>query len=191
MTNDSAYDDIITPIAAQVGVPVPLIKGIIAQESGFNPNATNLSGPDGARGGAFGLMQMTLTTATGMGFSGPDAGLLDPTTNLTLGIHFLSYCFEQADGNWAAAAACYNGGRAKGDGTFTDQAYVVAVLQYAEQYGGQAVTSSGESIDTVSGLPISNPAAAAPPDVGGATSDYIAAGVIAAIIAGLVILGVK
>ena len=174
MTNDSAYDDIIGPLAASSGVPVALVKGIIAEESGFNPNATNTTGSDGARGGAFGLMQVTMTTALGMGFSGSDDALRDPTTNLTLGIRFLGYAFEQADGDWGRTASIYNGGKSLGDGTYSDQSYVSAVLNYAQQYGGTPLSSSGQ--------PLPPPASA----TNVASAESLAAFVGAAIIAGIV-----
>lgn len=185
MTNDSNFDSIITPLANVAGVPVPLVKGIIAQESGFDPTATNLTGPDGARGGAFGLMQVTMTTALGMGFSGSESDLLDPTTNLTLGIRFLGYAFQQAGGDWGYAAAIYNGGKRLGDGSYTDQAYVTAVIQYAESYGGTPVNAAGAAL-APSGVAADSAAGeSAAADSSAASDEFVGAIVGALIIGGL------
>lgn len=51
-------------------------------ESDLNPSATKLTGGDGGRGGAWGLFQLTLTTARDLGFSGPGSELLEAEINI-------------------------------------------------------------------------------------------------------------
>ena len=70
---------------ASVGLPREwgIALGIV--ESDLTSTATNLTGPDGARGGAWGLTQITEKTARGIGYTGPMSRLLeDPTLAATL-----------------------------------------------------------------------------------------------------------
>lgn len=60
------------------------ILATVKVESNFNPDAVNKGPGDGERGGAWGLGQMTLKTARGLGYSGSAEGLLDPRTNIRL-----------------------------------------------------------------------------------------------------------
>src|SRR5208282_1240837 len=141
--NENAYDDLILPLATANNVPVALIKAIIGVESNFIPTAENLSGRDGARGGSYGLMQLSYLTAQGMGYSGDPSGLLDPETNLTLAIGFLGTQMDRAAGDPATTAAFYNGGHATGGGNFSDQAYVSAVMTNYAYYSGQPGSTPG------------------------------------------------
>src|SRR3954468_198549 len=92
--NEDAYDGIIRPIAAEYNVPVALIKAMIAQESGFRPNAyrAEVAANDASRG----LMQLLLATARGEGYDGNagDAtqltGLFNPSTNIEYGTSYLA-----------------------------------------------------------------------------------------------------
>jgi len=80
--------------AATYKAPASLMAAIVANESGFDPEAKNLISPgDVARGGAWGLGQLTLQTALGLAKGAPTVaptwnktgpGLLDPETNLAL-----------------------------------------------------------------------------------------------------------
>lgn len=70
--------------AEAFGVPASWIKAFCQQESRWDPNAKVVTGTDGARGGAYGLGQMTLKTAQGLGYTRDAEGLLDPQTNLLL-----------------------------------------------------------------------------------------------------------
>ena len=55
---------------------------IAHHESSWDPAAKVLTGPDGNLGGAYGLFQMTLSTARDLGFAGTIDGLLDPYANV-------------------------------------------------------------------------------------------------------------
>lgn len=68
--------------AASAGVPPGVMFAIIEIESNWNPSATNLTGGDAARGGAYGLTQMTLATARHFEPRITGQELLDPATNL-------------------------------------------------------------------------------------------------------------
>lgn len=146
LRNTAAYDSIIGPLATRAGVPVDLVKGIISVESQWNPDAENLTGGDAARGGSYGLMQMSLETAQGMGYTGTAEGLKDPTTNLTYGIQFLGWAYTETGGDYVKTAAAYNGGRLGASGTYTDQSYIDKVLAAAQSFV-QSVTQLADQAD--------------------------------------------
>ena len=77
-------------IARAEGADLILLKAMIVPESGWNPNARNCSGSDGAGGCAWGLLQILLDTAKWMGFRGDPKALLDPATNLRIGARLLA-----------------------------------------------------------------------------------------------------
>lgn len=77
-------------IAAEQGVNAAIVKATVAAESAWRPEAKNCTGGDGARGCAWGLLQITADTARDAGYTGPIAGLLDPTTNLRLGARLMA-----------------------------------------------------------------------------------------------------
>ena len=56
-----------------------------------------------------GLMQVLLRTARGLGYTGNEAGLLDPSTNVYYGTRLLAENFDRAR-NWPDAISAYNGG---------------------------------------------------------------------------------
>lgn len=61
----------------KVGLPREWGVAIGIVESNLNSTATNLTGPDGARGGAWGLTQITEKTARGIGYNGPMRALIE------------------------------------------------------------------------------------------------------------------
>jgi soluble lytic murein transglycosylase-like protein len=83
-------------------VPESLIHRAIARESGYNPAAH--SGP------YWGLMQIRLDTARGMGYRGPARGLLDADTNLKYAVAYLSNAWLVAGGDQRRALGLYAGG---------------------------------------------------------------------------------
>jgi soluble lytic murein transglycosylase-like protein len=106
-------------------VPIKLVMSIIGNESGFNANATNLTGGDLARGGAWGLGQITLATANGIPalipndikngpvfkhWTGSGKDLLDPSLNVLFMMAYLNHLLEQLQGDSILATAAYNRG---------------------------------------------------------------------------------
>ena len=79
-----------------------LIHRTIVRESGYNPAAH--------RGPFWGLMQIRLETARGMGYSGPARGLLDADTNLKYAVAYLSNAYVVAERNPGRALALYASG---------------------------------------------------------------------------------
>jgi soluble lytic murein transglycosylase-like protein len=87
--SSSQYLGMVQATALTYGLNALWVQAIIMTEqvdpSNWDANAVNQTGGDAARGGAYGLMQITLQTAKGWGFAGEPSQLLDPQTNLTVG----------------------------------------------------------------------------------------------------------
>jgi soluble lytic murein transglycosylase-like protein len=82
--------------------PETLIRRVIQRESGYNPTAHH--------GPFWGLMQLRLETARGVGYRGSPRGLLDADTNLKYGIAYLSNAYLVAGGNPDRAVVLYASG---------------------------------------------------------------------------------
>jgi soluble lytic murein transglycosylase-like protein len=130
-----AWGDLCANIGQSVGVDPFALLAIIQQESQGNANATNKTGGDAARGGSYGLMQVSYATAQGYGYQGAPAGLLDPTVNVQIGARYFLDCLNQVGGGYAEAFSCYNSGSAGGA-----PGYAAAVMA-----NYQALTAGGSS----------------------------------------------
>lgn len=138
-----------------------LVMGVIRKESDFAPWATATHPGDLARGGSYGLMQMSLETARALGYRGEPGdreqltGLYDPRTNLSLGVRYLADLLRSTNGNVAAAVSGYNAGLStvrRGDGKrvtndpgapFINQDYVDRVLRFSQDYSGPVLGAIG------------------------------------------------
>lgn len=96
------YELTIRQATEQHGVPADLVKAVIREESGFDPNAKN---PDS---GAQGLMQVLPSTAEGYGVGGD---LFDPERNIDVGTRHLAELLKRYRGNVELALAAYNAGQ--------------------------------------------------------------------------------
>jgi soluble lytic murein transglycosylase-like protein len=92
-------DRLVSANAATWNVDPSLIKAIIANESGFNANATS-------NVGARGLMQLMPGTASGLGVT--DA--YDPAQNVWGGTRYMRGLLDRFGGNVELAVAAYNAG---------------------------------------------------------------------------------
>jgi len=134
----SAYDAQISAAAAKHGIDPALLKGLIRQESNFDPNATS-----GA--GAQGLTQLMPGTAAGLGVT--DA--TDPAQAIDGGAKYLKQQLDRFGGDASKALAAYNAGPgavAKYGGVppyAETQNYVTKVLGYAAEYRGTGATTTG------------------------------------------------
>ena len=99
---NTAYDALVAKHAKANGVPESLVHRIIVRESRYNPRAVSR--------GNYGMMQIRLGTAKGMGYRGSASGLLDADTNLTYAVPYLANAFRVAGGNHNRAVALYAGG---------------------------------------------------------------------------------
>ncbi|HXE72196.1 MAG TPA: lytic transglycosylase domain-containing protein [Candidatus Nitrosotenuis sp.] len=128
----SAFDGIIREAAQKYNLDEALIRAVIRQESGFNPQATSPCG-------AMGLMQLMPGTAADMGVT--DA--YDPRQNIMGGARYLRQMLDTFGGNLTKAVAAYNAGPGNvqqygGVPPFEEtQNYVACVLEFYRQYKGQ------------------------------------------------------
>jgi soluble lytic murein transglycosylase-like protein len=97
------YDSLIASHASSNGIPAELVHRVIVRESRYRANAMG-------RGGASGLMQIKLSTARALGYTGNASGLLDPETNLTYGVKYLAGAYRTARGNHGRAVGYYASG---------------------------------------------------------------------------------
>lgn len=100
---------LVSPVAQQWGVPVPLVIAVITVESGGNSTAVSSAG-------AIGLMQVepgtaqVIATAVGLSSSTLMQELYNPSDNVELGTYYLHYCLGLFGGNTQLALAAYNAG---------------------------------------------------------------------------------
>src|SRR5574344_180688 len=91
--------EMISKIAKKHGVDEKLVKALVRQESGFNPNAKSHCG-------AMGLMQLMPGTARTLGVK--DA--FNPVQNVDGGVRHLKWLLSKYHGNVILALAAYNAG---------------------------------------------------------------------------------
>ena len=96
------HDALIAKHAAANGVPEQLIRRVIQIESRGNAGAVHA--------GNYGLMQIRLGTARGVGYSGDAQGLLDPDTNLTYAVKYLAGAYRAAGCDADRAVSYYQRG---------------------------------------------------------------------------------
>jgi soluble lytic murein transglycosylase-like protein len=130
---DGQFSELINAAAQKYGVDPALLKGLIRQESNFNPNAKSPAG-------AAGLAQLMPGTAAALGVSNP----LDPAQAIEGAAKYLSQQLKAFGGDVRKALAAYNAGpgavqRYGGVPPYAEtQNYVRSVMAFADQYRGAA-----------------------------------------------------
>jgi soluble lytic murein transglycosylase-like protein len=174
----SAYDGMIQSTASKYGLDPALLKGLIRQESNFNPNA-------GSPAGAQGLTQLMPATAASLGVT----DVHDPAQAIEGGAKYLKQQLDAFGGDVQKALAAYNAGpgavkKYNGIPPFPEtQNYVTKVMGYADEYRGAsgavatAATASAVSpsalaaamsspLPTAASATTTTPVAASPSDFG-------------------------
>jgi soluble lytic murein transglycosylase-like protein len=132
MVPPAQIDQLVAQNASQWSVDPALVKAIIANESGFNANATS-------KVGAQGLMQLMPGTASGLGVTNS----YDPAQNVWGGTKYLKGLLDRFNGDVRRAVAAYNAGpgaveKYGGVPPYAEtQNYVQNVLSSYEKYRSQ------------------------------------------------------
>lgn len=155
------YSALIKATSASYRLDPSLVGAIALQESDLDPNAYNGADP---QGGAFGLMQILLGTARGLGYQGDAGALFQPALNLELGAKLLRQNLDRVQRYTPAlsqleaenrAIAAYNAGWSKerpGDaprtssGRFVNQAYVDRVRAFQAFLGSLKPAAIGAGV---------------------------------------------
>ena len=150
------YDAEIAAAASRLGIDPALLKGLIRQESNFNPNA-------GSPAGAQGLCQLMPGTAAALGVTNP----MDPAQSIEGGAKYLKQQLDAFGGDVTKALAAYNAGpgavqKHGGVPPFAEtQNYVRQVQAYAAGYrSAPAAASAAPPISPSMPTPAPAPAAA-------------------------------
>jgi soluble lytic murein transglycosylase-like protein len=131
------YDAMIQAAATANGVDPSLLKGLIRQESNFDPNA-------GSAAGARGLTQLMPSTAAGLGVT----DVTDPQQSINAGAKYLRQQLDEFGGDQTLALAAYNAGAGAvkkygGVPPYAEtQNYVTKVLGYASEYRSSTPVST-------------------------------------------------
>ena len=133
------YRPAIEQVCIARDIPTSWGLAFCRQESCFKadpPQSTDAG--DIRRGGAYGLFQMTLATAQGLGYHGDGQGLLLPATNIALWAALVTQLRKRfgAD-NLKDVAAGYNSGHsyAEAPQERTRNPYTFNVVLFAKEFG--------------------------------------------------------
>ncbi|WP_426425314.1 lytic transglycosylase domain-containing protein [Bradyrhizobium genosp. A] len=114
------YRSLIANEAARTGLAPEIAEAVMAVESGYNPAA--IGGV-----GEIGLMQILPSTARMLGFSGTNADLAVPTTNIHYGVTYLAQAWRLARGDLCTAVMKYRAGHGETRFSYLSVNYCLAV----------------------------------------------------------------
>lgn len=117
------YSQIINRYAATYGVPSSLAHAVVRHESNFQPNVRGAAGE-------IGLMQIKLSTARGLGYTGSAKGLYEPSTNIQFGMKYLAMAQKLGGGSTCGTILKYNAGHGAKRMNPTSAKYCSSVKSY-------------------------------------------------------------
>src|ERR1700738_2423097 len=97
------YDALVATHARANAGPEALVHRVVVREGRKQPRLVG-------RGGTTGLMQIKLSTARSLGYTGDAEGLRDPNTNLTYAVRYLAGAYRAANGDHHRAMSYYASG---------------------------------------------------------------------------------
>ncbi|MFK4823538.1 transglycosylase SLT domain-containing protein [Paenochrobactrum sp. BZR 588] len=101
--SNTRYSSIINHYASTYGVNSALAHAVVRHESNFQPHVRG-------RAGEIGLMQIKLSTARGLGYTGSAKGLYEPSTNVQYGMKYLAQAQKLGGGSVCGTILKYNAG---------------------------------------------------------------------------------
>ena len=119
----NGYSAIINKYAAAYGVSSSLAHAVVRHESNFQPNVRG-------RAGEIGLMQIKLSTARGLGYTGSAKGLYNPSTNIQFGMKYLAMANKLGGGSTCGTILKYNAGHGAKRMNPTSAKYCSSVKAY-------------------------------------------------------------
>lgn len=128
--------------AALYNLPRAIVYGLVAMESNFKPNAYRAEPK--INDASYGLTQILLNTARGLGFGGTPADLYDPDTNVQYGLLYLRKMLDRFN-SLDVALSAYNGGYR--NNTITNPSYVVGVMDRANYFTQAWAASDNAQVD--------------------------------------------
>jgi soluble lytic murein transglycosylase-like protein len=117
------YSNIINRYASTYGVPSALAHAVVRHESNFQPNVRG-------KAGEIGLMQIKLSTARGLGYTGSAKGLYEPSTNIQFGMKYLAQAQKLGGGSTCGTILKYNAGHGATRMNPTSAKYCSSVKAY-------------------------------------------------------------
>jgi soluble lytic murein transglycosylase-like protein len=115
-----SYRVLVKSEAKQTSMPWEIADAVMSVESGYNPAAIGTSGE-------IGLMQILPSTARVLGFSGTDADLAVPETNIHYGVTYLAEAWTLAGGDLCTAVMKYRAGHGETRFSYRSVDYCLAV----------------------------------------------------------------
>lgn len=123
----NAYSQIINRYAATYGISSTFAHAVVRHESNFQPNVRG-------KAGEIGLMQIKLSTARAMGYSGSAKGLYNPSTNIQYGMKYLAMAQKLGGGSTCGTILKYNAGHGATRMNPTSAKYCSSVKAYMRSF---------------------------------------------------------
>ncbi len=147
-TDKRAYMSYAEEVAKKEGIDPNIMKGLIQQESNWNPNAVSSAG-------AIGLTQMLPTTVGDVG--GHPEELFDPYKNIQYGARYLKTLLNRYNGDYNKALTAYHSGMGnvdKGNIGPIGQVYASQVQEKAGAFRELGPVGTGEPYKFAPDVPL-------------------------------------